>query len=209
MTPVGRAQYRDNSTELLRDPQTNVCPHVPKRPLNQTTTARAETLATAGQARLRDARFRAPGGALRSNAWRGSVSFCAVTRRRVRVALPVAGVCAVLLISAGAAVAHTAAARAGLRPINQRALQALVSKTARELHVPGALVLLRTPQGKFTASYGTTRLGSRIRPEPYTHFRIASITKTMTSALILQLAQARQAAAQHSRLKIRRRRAQR
>ena len=116
-------------------------------------------------------------------------SLSAVTRRRVRVALPVAGACAVLLISAGAAVARTAAARAGLRPINQRALQALVRKTARELHVPGALVLLRTPQGEFTAAYGTTRLGSRIRPEPYTHFRIASITKTMTSALILQLAQ--------------------
>ena len=116
-------------------------------------------------------------------------SLSAVTRRRVRFALPVAGACAVLLIGAGAAVAHTAAARAGLRPINRRALQALVRKTARELHVPGALVLLRTPQGKFTASYGTTRLGSRIRPEPYTHFRIASITKTMTSALILQLAQ--------------------
>ena len=87
---------------------------------------------------------------------------------------------------AGAAVAQ---APAGLKPINQRALQALVRKTARELHVPGAVVRLRTPQGEFTATYGTTRLGSRIRPQPYTHFRIASITKTMTSAVILQLAQ--------------------
>ena len=85
--------------------------------------------------------------------------------------------------------ATVAQARAGLRPINQRALQAVVRKTARELHVPGAVVRLRTPQGKLTAAYGTTRLGSRIRPQPYTHFRIASITKTMTSAVTLQLAQ--------------------
>jgi D-alanyl-D-alanine carboxypeptidase len=73
--------------------------------------------------------------------------------------------------------------------MDQHALQALVQKTAAELHVPGALVLLRTPRGDFTAAYGTTRLGSRIQPQPYTQFRIASITKTMTSAVILQLAQ--------------------
>ena len=90
---------------------------------------------------------------------------------------------------AGAAAARDPAARVGLRPIKQRALQAIVRKTASELHVPGALVLLRTPQGRFTAAYGTTQLGSRIRPQPDTYFRIASITKTMTSAVILQLAQ--------------------
>ena len=86
-------------------------------------------------------------------------------------------------------MAQAPAARVGLRRIDQRALQAIVRKTARELHVPGAFVLLRTPQGEFMAAYGTTRLGSRIRPQPFTHFRIASITKTMTSAMILQLAQ--------------------
>src|SRR2546423_9600441 len=90
---------------------------------------------------------------------------------------------------AGAAVAQAPAARGGLKPIDQRALQAILRKTSLELHVPGALVRLRTPQGEFTAAYGTTRLGSQIRPQPYTHFRIASITKTMTSAVILQLAQ--------------------
>jgi D-alanyl-D-alanine carboxypeptidase len=77
----------------------------------------------------------------------------------------------------------------GLKPIDQRALRALVANTARELHVPGAVVLLRTPQGEFTATSGTTRLGSEIRPRTSTHFRIASITKTMTAAVILQLAQ--------------------
>jgi D-alanyl-D-alanine carboxypeptidase len=92
---------------------------------------------------------------------------------------------------AGATVAQAPAAGVGLRPINQRALRAIVRQTAGELHVPGAVVRLRTPEGVFTAAYGTTRLGSRIRPQPDTHFRIASITKTMTSAVILQLAQER------------------
>ena len=98
-----------------------------------------------------------------------------------------------VLVSAGLSAQATAApqTKSGLRSIDQRTLQALVAKTARELHVPGAVVRLRTPQGKFTARYGTTRLGSRIRPQPYTHFRMASITKTMTSAVILQLAQER------------------
>jgi D-alanyl-D-alanine carboxypeptidase len=88
-----------------------------------------------------------------------------------------------------AAASPDSVAGTGLRPINQTALQALLAATARELHVPGAVVLLRTPQGEFTAAYGTTRLGSRVRPRTHTHFRIASITKTMTSAVILQLAQ--------------------
>ena len=76
-----------------------------------------------------------------------------------------------------------------LRPIDQSSLQHLLAKSARELHVPGAVILLRTPQGELTASYGTTRLPSGIRPTKHTRFRIASITKTMTSAVILELAQ--------------------
>ena len=52
------------------------------------------------------------------------------------------------------------AAGSGLRPIDQTALQALLAKTARELHIPGAVILLRTPQGELTATYGTTQLGS-------------------------------------------------
>ena len=90
---------------------------------------------------------------------------------------------------ATAAASPDSAAGSGLRPITRTALQALLAETARELHVPGAVVLLRTPQGEFTATYGTTQLGTQIRPRADTHFRIASITKTMTSAVILQLAQ--------------------
>jgi D-alanyl-D-alanine carboxypeptidase len=55
--------------------------------------------------------------------------------------------------------------------------------------VPGAVVVLRTPQGEFTASVGTTELGAQTPPKASTHFRIASNTKTMTAALIVLLAQ--------------------
>ena len=74
-----------------------------------------------------------------------------------------------------------------LKPIDQAALQAAVDATAEELLVPGVVVILSTPQGEFTVSYGTTTLGATIPPRADTHFRIASNTKTMTAAVIVQL----------------------
>src|SRR5436853_244503 len=76
-----------------------------------------------------------------------------------------------------------------LKPIDQAALQTMVDATARELMIPGAVVLLRTPQGEFTVSHGTTLLGANSPPSADTHFRIASNTKTMTAAVIVLLAQ--------------------
>jgi D-alanyl-D-alanine carboxypeptidase len=76
-----------------------------------------------------------------------------------------------------------------LKQIDQAALQTMVDTSARELRIPGALVLLRTPQGEFTVSYGTTLLGATSSPRADTHFRIASNTKTMTAAVIVLLAQ--------------------
>src|SRR6266550_3752787 len=76
-----------------------------------------------------------------------------------------------------------------LKPIDQAALQSMVNTTAKELLVPGAVVLLRTPQVKFTLTYGTTLLGATTQPRADTHFRIASNTKSMTAAVIVLLAQ--------------------
>jgi len=76
-----------------------------------------------------------------------------------------------------------------LKPIDQAALQSMVDATAKELLIPGAVVLLRTPQGEFTTTYGTTLLGAESAPRADTHFRIASNTKTMTAAVIVLLAQ--------------------
>jgi len=88
-----------------------------------------------------------------------------------------------------AGVSHTEASPTSLKPIDQAALQDTVDMTARELMIPGAMVLLRTPQREFIVSYGTTQLGAATAPRAGTHFRIASNTKTMTSAVILLLAQ--------------------
>jgi CubicO group peptidase (beta-lactamase class C family) len=95
------------------------------------------------------------------------------------------------LLIVGCSIVRTPSTQtaSALKRIDQAALQALVDKTVQELLVPGAVVLLRTPQGDFTAASGTTELGTRNRPGADTHFRIASNTKTMTAAVILQLAQ--------------------
>jgi D-alanyl-D-alanine carboxypeptidase len=95
------------------------------------------------------------------------------------------------LLIAGCSIVATPSTQtaSALKPIDQTALQAMVDTTAQELLIPGAVVLLRTPQGDFTAATGTTELGTRNRPGSDTHFRIASNTKTMTAAVLLQLAQ--------------------
>ena len=95
------------------------------------------------------------------------------------------------VLIAGCSIVRTPSTQtaSALKPIDQAALQSLVDTTIKELLIPGAVVLLRTPQGDFTAASGTTELGARNRPGADTHFRIASNTKTMTAAVILQLAQ--------------------
>ena len=93
-----------------------------------------------------------------------------------------------LLIAACSRPGSTAGSSV-LKPIDQAALQTMVGTAAREMLVPGAVVLLRTPQGEFTVTYGTTLLGATTPPRADTHFRIASNTKTMTAAIIMQLAQ--------------------
>ncbi|MEU9158844.1 serine hydrolase domain-containing protein [Streptomyces sp. NPDC048424] len=87
------------------------------------------------------------------------------------------------------ASASAAPTPSALKPIDPAALQSSVERAARKLKVPGAVVLLRTPQGTFRAQVGTTELGTTTPPTTADHFRIASNTKTMTAALITLLAQ--------------------
>ena len=51
-----------------------------------------------------------------------------------------------------------------LKPIDPAALQTTVDATAKELLIPGVVVLLRTPQGEFAVTYGTTLLGEKNPP---------------------------------------------
>jgi CubicO group peptidase (beta-lactamase class C family) len=90
-----------------------------------------------------------------------------------------------VLLIAGCAT-HGASA---LKPIDQATVQASVDASARDLLVPGAVVLMHTPQGEFTATYGSVERGSSDLPGPHSHFRIGSVTKSMTAVVILQLAQ--------------------
>jgi D-alanyl-D-alanine carboxypeptidase len=87
------------------------------------------------------------------------------------------------------AAAGSASTNPALKTIDPRAFQAVVETIAEQLKVPGAMVVLRTPQGNFNAAVGTTELGAQAPPAANTHFRIASNTKTMTAALIVLLAQ--------------------
>jgi len=95
----------------------------------------------------------------------------------------------IALLMAACSRPGSTAGSSALKPINRVALQTMVNNTAKELLVPGAVVLLRTPQGEFTVAYGTTLLGTISPPRADTCFRIASNTKTMTAAVIMQLAQ--------------------
>lgn len=103
--------------------------------------------------------------------------------------------CAALVVSGCLATATAASAGPPPAPppvikkIDPSVLQATVDSAAREMMIPGVVVEVRTPQGRFTATSGTTRRGADVPPEGDTRFRIASITKTMTSAVIVQLAQ--------------------
>ena len=93
-------------------------------------------------------------------------------------------------IGTGAAPqSNSTAGLQNLKKIDREALQTMLDKTAKELLIPGAVIVLRTPQGEFTVTYGTTLLGAKSPPSTDTYFRVASNTKTMTSAVILQLAQ--------------------
>jgi len=86
-------------------------------------------------------------------------------------------------------VSGTAGATTNLKRFDPVALQGVAEATAKNLLLPGALVLLRTPQGDFAFGYGTTELDGTIPPRADTHFRVGSNTKTMTAVVILQLAQ--------------------
>lgn len=91
--------------------------------------------------------------------------------------------------TASSSTRATGVPASALRTVDPAALQALVDQAVKDWLIPGAVVVLRTPQGEITVGSGAGELGQPRTPDADTHFRIASNTKTMTSAVILQLAQ--------------------
>ncbi len=98
------------------------------------------------------------------------------------------GIVIVMMIVLACAVGAMGAPTTALKPIEPAALQDTLDALVRDLMVPGAMVLLRTPQGELVLGSGTTQLGVARAPRADTHFRIASNTKTMTAAVIVLLA---------------------
>ena len=94
-----------------------------------------------------------------------------------------------ILIAVACSISGTAEATTNLKAFDPVALQGVVEATAKELLLPGAMILLRTPQGDFAFGYGATELGGTIPPRGDTHFRVASNTKAMTAAVIVLLVQ--------------------
>ncbi|WP_236777476.1 serine hydrolase domain-containing protein [Arthrobacter crystallopoietes] len=85
--------------------------------------------------------------------------------------------------------APTEAASSSLRPVDEERLREIFESTAGELLVPGAVILLRTPEDEFTFTYGTDALDGSEPVSLEDHVRIGSITKTWTGTVILQLVQ--------------------
>ena len=78
-----------------------------------------------------------------------------------------------LVVAVACSFGGTAASATNLKSFDPVALPDTVEATAKELMLPGTMVLLRTPQGEFVFGYGATELGGTTPPRADTHFRIA------------------------------------
>ena len=79
--------------------------------------------------------------------------------------------------------------QSALRPIDAAAMQGTVERLAKEMLVPGAVVILRTPSGEFRTTYGVTTYRGTVPTGFEQHVRVGSNTKTWTGTVILQQVQ--------------------
>src|SRR5258707_4849832 len=77
----------------------------------------------------------------------------------------------VALLMAACSRPGSAAGSSALKPIDQAALQTMVDTTAKELLIPGAAVLLRTPKRELTLTYRSTLPRALSPARAGTHFR--------------------------------------
>ncbi|MCU1640560.1 MAG: beta-lactamase [Nocardia sp.] len=112
-------------------------------------------------------------------------------RRSIAILFATAG----LFIAAGCGTssdsggsATSASARA--EPAYVASITPVITKLMRDNVIPGAVVVVKSPkQGDWTGTFGTRAIGTTEPMRADDYFRIASNTKTMTSTVILQLAQ--------------------
>ena len=74
-----------------------------------------------------------------------------------------------IVVAVACSVGGTAASATNLKPIQPVALQGVVEALGKELLLPGAMVLVHTPQGDFVFGYGATELGGTTPPRADTH----------------------------------------
>lgn len=82
-----------------------------------------------------------------------------------------------------------ASSTVALQKIDLATLDGIVKSVAENLQIPGAVAILKTPDGDLTVKYGTGTRGQNDSVDPAEHVRIGSNTKTMTGTVILQLVQ--------------------
>jgi D-alanyl-D-alanine carboxypeptidase len=87
------------------------------------------------------------------------------------------------------ASAPVSPAPAAPAPPQAAALRARFETLAAELKVPGAAMVVRTPDGESATVYGVRALGGSNPVTLADHVRIGSVTKTFTTTVVLQLAQ--------------------
>ena len=66
----------------------------------------------------------------------------------------------------------SASSTAGFTPMNQMRLRMRVAAMAREMLVPGAVALVRSPAGEISTTYGTTTVGGRVPVSLADHVRM-------------------------------------
>lgn len=82
-----------------------------------------------------------------------------------------------------------ASSTVALQKIDATTLNDIVAGVAKDLQIPGAVAILKTPDGDLTVEYGTGVRGQQAPVDTVEHIRIGSNTKTMTGTVILQLVQ--------------------
>lgn len=83
----------------------------------------------------------------------------------------------------------SAAPGGALVPLDPAAMDKVVDEMATEFREIGMMVLVRTPEGDYTKSWGTLGIGSTEAPTADTKVRIGSNTKTWTGTAIMQMVQ--------------------
>jgi D-alanyl-D-alanine carboxypeptidase len=111
-------------------------------------------------------------------------------RHSLTLPLPVRHAAAKLSLVLCAALAASGCATSPSLPrLETASLERAVRENALAMQVPGAVVLLRTPQGDFKVAWGTTTWKGSVPVDPKLHVRVGSNTKTWVGTVILQMVQ--------------------